>query len=527
VSVADPTPADPPTGPDPGPRATRREWTGLAVIALPCLVYAMDLTVLNLALPAISVDLSPTSAQLLWMVDIYGFFVAGFLITMGTLGDRYGRRLLLMIGAAAFAAASIAAALSTSASMLVAMRALLGVAGATLAPSTMSLIRNMFRHDDERRFAIGVWIASFSLGGVVGPLVGGVMLQWFGWGSVFLVAVPVMALLLVLGPWLLPEYRDPKAGRIDAASVALSLGASLCTIWGLKQIAESGIAAGPAAVLVAGLALGWVFVRRQARLDYPLLDLALFARPAFAGAIAAYGLSCLAMFGTYLFIGQYLQLVLGLSPLQAGLATVPWSLGFVAGSLLAPRLARAVPPSTVLVGGLALASVGFGLLALVDGPQGLAMLVAGTVVMSLGLAPVFTVCNELIITSAPPERAGSASALSETASEFCGALGIAVFGSLGMVVYRRTLGGSLPDALSADAVEASVATLGGAVAAAGGLDGPLGASLLAASRSAFVDALQASAVAAVAVMVATTAIAARLLRPPRVAYDPRAGSGPA
>ena len=205
------------------PKATRREWIGLAVIALPCLVYAMDLTVLNLAVPALSTELKPTSSQLLWIIDIYGFLVAGFLITMGTLGDRIGRRKLLLIGAAAFGIASLIAAFSRSAEMLIAMRALLGIAGATLAPSTMSLIRNMFHDEHQRQFAIGIWIASFSLGGAIGPLVGGVMLQYFWWGSVFLVAVPVMALLLLLGPRLLPEYRDPKAGPIDLVSVAVVL----------------------------------------------------------------------------------------------------------------------------------------------------------------------------------------------------------------------------------------------------------------------------------------------------------------
>jgi DHA2 family multidrug resistance protein-like MFS transporter len=269
------------------PRATRREWIGLAVIALPCLVYAMDLTVLNLALPAISAELRPSSSQLLWMVDIYGFLVAGFLITMGTLGDRIGRRKLLLVGAAAFGIASTIAAFSRSAEMLVAMRALLGIAGATLAPSTMSLIRNMFHDEQERQFAIGVWIASFSVGSAIGPLVGGVLLQFFPWGSVFLVAVPVMALLLALGPSLLPEYRDPGAGRIDLPSVALSLLAVLTVIYGLKQLAEHGWNWLPAGLVLAGLAVGAAFVRRQGRLAYPLLDLKLFRRPGFSAAIAA------------------------------------------------------------------------------------------------------------------------------------------------------------------------------------------------------------------------------------------------
>ncbi|HSW21980.1 MAG TPA: MFS transporter, partial [Burkholderiaceae bacterium] len=378
-------------------RATRREWIGLAVIALPCMVYAMDLTVLNLALPAISTELQPSAAQLLWIVDVYGFMVAGFLITMGTLGDRIGRRKLLLAGAAAFGAASVAAAFARSAETLIVLRALLGIAGATLAPSTLSLIRNMFHDEHERQFAIGVWIASFSLGGAIGPLVGGVVLQWFHWGAVFLVAVPMMALLLLLGPLLLPEYKDPHAGRLDPTSVALSLASVLCTIYGLKRLAEHGVQ-GPAlalalALIGVGLAVGVLFVRRQRQLAYPLMDLKLFRQPRFSAAIAAYALSCVAMFGVYIFITQYLQLVLGLSPLLAGLATVPWSLCFVAGSLLAPRLARSVPPLQILVGGLVTSAVGFVMLALADGPHALTLLIASTVVMSLGMAPGITIGN--------------------------------------------------------------------------------------------------------------------------------------
>ena len=222
-------------------KAGRREWIGLAVIALPCLLYSMDLTVLNLALPAISEDLRPSSSELLWIVDIYGFLVAGLLITMGTLGDRIGRRRLLLIGAASFGAASVLAAFASSAPMLIAARALLGVAGATLAPSTMALIFNMFADPGERKIAIGVWIASFSAGAAVGPLVGGALLELFWWGSVFLIGVPVMALLLVLGPRLLPESRDPDAGRLDLASAALSLGAVLAVIFALKRLAEDGL----------------------------------------------------------------------------------------------------------------------------------------------------------------------------------------------------------------------------------------------------------------------------------------------
>ncbi len=260
-------------------RAGRREWIGLAVLALPCLLYAMDLTVLNLAVPHLSADLRPSSTQLLWIVDIYGFLVAGSLVTMGTLGDRIGRRRLLLIGAAAFGAASLVAAWSTSAEMLIAARALLGLAGATVAPSTLSLIRNMFLDPRQRTVAISVWITSFSVGGAIGPLLGGVLLQWFWWGSVFLLAVPVMALLLVLGPLLLPEFRDPQPGRLDLPSAALSVAAVLAVIYGLKQLAQDGLGWPPALSILAGLAVGVVFVRRQHRLADPLLDLRLFRHP--------------------------------------------------------------------------------------------------------------------------------------------------------------------------------------------------------------------------------------------------------
>ena len=222
-------------------RAGRREWIGLAVLALPCMVYAMDLTVLNLAVPHLSADLRPSSAQLLWIVDVYGFMVAGLLVTMGTLGDRIGRRRLLLTGAAAFGIASVLAAYATSAEQLIAARALLGVAGATLAPSTLSLIRSMFADPRQRTVAVGVWISSFSAGGAVGPLLGGVLLEWFWWGSVFLLAVPVMALLL-LGPVLLPEYRDPEAGRLDlvsAVSAAAAIGVAVLAVVLLRGVRPS------------------------------------------------------------------------------------------------------------------------------------------------------------------------------------------------------------------------------------------------------------------------------------------------
>jgi MFS transporter, DHA2 family, multidrug resistance protein len=501
-------------------RATRREWIGLAVIALPCLVYAMDLTVLTLAVPSLSADLRPSGTELLWIVDIYGFFVAGFLITMGTLGDRIGRRRLLLIGGAAFGVASVLAAFSRSAEMLIATRALLGIAGATLAPSTLSLIRNMFLDSDQRTFAIGVWATSFSAGAAIGPLAGGFLLEHFWWGSVFLLAVPVMALLLVLGPLLLPEFRDPQAGRLDLTSAALSLAAVLAVIYGLKQVAQDGLGWLPVLSVAAGVAAGAAFARRQRELADPLIDLGLFRAPAFSASLAAFMISIFVIAGIFLFLAQYLQLVLGLSPLQAGLWTVPSAGGLIAGSMLAPLIVRRVRPAFVMAGGLALSAVGFGMLIQVNAASGLAILVIGSVVFSLGVAPVGTLASDIIVGSAPPERAGAASGISETSAELGGALGIAVLGSVGTAVYRSEVTGAVPADVPPAAAEAARDTLGGAVAAAEELPDPLGAELLDAAREAFTQALQLTAITSAAIVVGVAILAAVVLR------DVRKGSGP-
>ena len=492
-------------------KAGRREWIGLAVIALPCLLYAMDLTVLNLAIPAITADLEPTATQMLWIVDIYGFLVAGSLITMGTLGDRIGRRKLLMAGAAAFGAASVLAALSTSAEMLIAARALLGVAGATLAPSTLSLIRNMFHDPHERTVAIGVWIASFSAGGAIGPLLGGVVLAWFSWHAVFLLAVPVMALLLVLAPLLLPEYKDPNPGRLDPLSAAMSMAAVLSVIYGMKHVAEHGPSWVAALAVAAGVALALLFLRRQRRLADPLVDLALFGRPGFGAALAINILGFFAMFASFLYIAQYLQLVLGMDPLTAGLWTLPSSLGFIAGSFIVPVLAQRIGTVRLMAGGLVMSAMGFVLLAFI-GARGLGLLVLGSVVFSIGLTPVVALTTDLVVSSAPAERAGSASSLSETSSELGGALGIAVLGSIAAAVYRGAMVAGIPAGMAPAAADAARGTIGGALTAARQLPAQDGAALLDAARGAYVQGMQVTTSLSAAIMLGTAVLAVVLLR---------------
>jgi DHA2 family multidrug resistance protein-like MFS transporter len=328
-----------------------------------------------------------------------------------------------------------------------------------------------------------------------------------------------MALLLALGPVLLPEFRDPAAGRLDLVSAAMSLGAVLPVVYGLKGIAQDGLGWPPALSIAAGLAFGAAFLRRQRASAHPMIDVRLFAESAFGASLAANTLVFFVNFGTLLFFSQYLQLVVGLSPLAAGLWTVPQFVAFIAGSMLTTRVVRRVRPAFAMAGGLLVAALGFGMLARVDGASGLAAAVAASVVYSFGLAPLTTLATDLMVGAAPPERAGAASAISETSSEFGGALGIAVLGSIATAVYRERVAGALPGGVPPEAAEAARDTLGGAVAAAGGLPGPLGAELLEASRGAFMQALQVAASTGAAIALIIAILVLLLLRGARTGAE--------
>lgn len=488
-------------------RDGRRQWTGLAVLTLPCMLYSMDLTVLNLAAPAFSIDLRPTASQLLWILDIYGFTLAGSLIPMGALGDRVGRRRLLLVGACAFSLASIAAAFSKSAEALIASRALLGVAGATLAPSTLSLIRSMFHDARERTIAIGVWVASFSVGGAIGPLLGGLLLQHFWWGSVFLISVPAMALLLILGPIFLPEYSNLHADKMDITSAVLSLAAVLTTIYGLKGIATQGFTWSYMLCIAIGLSLALLFAYQQTRLRSPMINLRLFRIPAFSAALAIYTLTNFTVCGSLYFVGQYLQLVIGLTPLQAGLWSVPLAGSLIIGSAGSALARRRVSPFTIMGFGLIIATIGFALLSSINDVMTPATLSLTCCIYALGSASALTLSNDVMLGSVPVDEAGSASAISETASELGAALGIALLGSVGMAIYRLALGhaGAMGD-------PTRFGTLGTAVAAAHQLSGAASDAILKESRAAFVQGFRvASVISAVAVML--VAILITCLRP--------------
>jgi DHA2 family multidrug resistance protein-like MFS transporter len=431
---------------------------------------------------------------------------------MGTLGDRIGRRRLLLLGASAFGLISLLAAFSTSPGMLIVSRALLGVAGATLAPSTLSLIFSMFQDPKQRATAVAVWISAFSAGSAIGPVLGGVLLESFWWGSVFLLAVPVMVLLLVLGPLVLPEYRDPDAGRLDLVSVLLSLVAVLAVIFGFKQIAQDGVGWPAVSTIIGGVAVGVVFVRRQLRLDDPMIDLRLFRNTMFTASLAINLISIFVAVGYFLFVAQYLQLVLGLSPLQAGLWSVPSAVGFIVGSQVAPRVVRRFRPAVVIGSGLALAAVGLAVLTRVGGSADLAVLVTASGIISLGLAPVLTLTTDLIVGSAPPERAGAASGISETGAELGGALGLSILGSIGVAVYRGELTEGLPAAVPADVAAVARDTLGAAVAVADQLPEGLRMVVLDVARDAFVAGVQLTAAISAIVAIAVAVLAVLTLR---------------
>ncbi|MBN3933097.1 MFS transporter [Streptomyces verrucosisporus] len=494
---------------EPPAKAGRREWLGLMVLVLPALLLAVDLTVLYLALPHLAEDLQPGSSQQLWILDIYGFVLAGFLVTMGTLGDRIGRRKLLMIGGAAFGTASVLAAYSTSPEMLIATRALLGLAGATLAPSTVSLITNMFKDPKQRGTAIAVWTGCFVGGGVFGPIVGGFMMSSFWWGSVFLLAVPVMLLLLIAGPALLPEYRNPEAGRLDLLSVGLSLVTIIPLIYGVKELSR-GWSPEPFAVLLAGAVFGVLFVLRQRRLDDPLLDLNLFRIPVARGVMVLSLLVGTITGGSLLLVNLQLQMVEGLSPWVTGLWLVPGALGTLAAIALSSALARTIRPGYLMAAGLLVSAAGYALLSQAPSSDSLVTVVTGSVLINAGLGPTLALGYDMLLGAAPPEKTGSASALSETSGEFGVAAGIALLGSISTIAYREQL--SIPGELPAAAAATARESITNAMAVAQELSDPAAGALIASARGAFTSGLNLVGALATAVFVVLAALAWRWFR---------------
>jgi MFS transporter, DHA2 family, multidrug resistance protein len=461
----------------------RRAWWALAVLMLPVLLISIDNTVLAFALPMIAEDLRPSAPTQLWIIDVYSLVLAALLVMMGSIGDRVGRRLLLMIGASGFAVVSVAAAFAPTAAYLVAGRAALGVFGAMLMPSTLSLIRNIFTDASSRRLAIAIWASCFTAGSALGPIVGGALLQHFAWGAVFLVAVPILLPLLVLAPRLVPESRDPNPGPLDPISVLLSLTTLLPFVWAIKTAAHHGFSAFVAAAFAIGIGSGVMFVRRQNRSATPMLDVGLFRNGSFSSSILANFLSIVGLIGFLFFVSQHLQLVLGLSPLAAGLVTLPGAaLSMVAG-LYVVRLRKRFTARTLMIVGLLLVSAGFGLILLLRHDLSVLAVVVSFVVLELGVGMSQTISNDTIVASVPPAKAGAASAVSETAYEIGAVVGTATLGTIFTAFYRANVvvPQGLPPTEAADAAE----SIGGATAAANNLPANVAGQLLDSARTAF------------------------------------------
>ena len=512
--------ASPPAAP---PRAGRREWTALAVLCLPLLIVSMDVSVLFFAVPHIAEALDPTATQVLWMFDVYGFVLAGLLLTMGNLADRIGRRRLLLLGATAFGLASLLAAWAPSAEWLIAARALMGVGGATLMPSTLALVRNLFADPGERARAVGVWSAVMAGGVGIGPVISGLLLAHFWWGSVFLVNVPVMLALLAVAPFLLPESKAPSA-RVDALGSALSLLTILPLVHVLKEVAADGWSTPLAAFLVVGVVSGVAFVRRQSRIASPMVDLTLFRRRGFGGSVAVQVIGMFGVMGNAVLVTQYLQSVLGYSALTAALWSLLPSVFVGAAAPAAAAWSGRVGRPVVMAAGFLAAAGGFMGMRLAGVDSSILVTLAAASLVAAGLVSVATLVTEYAIGVAPAERAGSVSALVETAGELGGALGMAVLGSVLGATYASRVVELLPSGLPASVVDAASQTLGEASVVSARLGGGTGEAVLGAAREAYVHGMHVTDVVAAAVLVVGAVVAVVFL-PRRELHPDAAGPG--
>ncbi|MCI3243601.1 MULTISPECIES: MFS transporter [Streptomyces] len=492
--------------------AGANRWVVLVVLCVSLLLVAVDATVLHVAVPAVTEDLRPGAMELLWIVDVYPLVCASLLILFGTLGDRVGRRRILLLGYALFGLASALAALARDPQILILARALLGVGGAMIMPATLSILRQVFPDRRERALAIGVWSAVAAVGAAVGPLLGGFLLEHFWWGSVFLVNIPLMLVSLPVGRLLLPESRGTGDGPWDVVGALMAAAGLFGVVFGVKRL---GGGEPPASVLtlaplVVGAVLLVLFVRRQRRRTHPLVDLAMFSRPAFSTSVGCIVLAMLALVGLELIAAQYLQLVLGLSPLETGLRLLPLTFAAMAAGLAGARMLRRFGPRRMVCFGFCLTAVAVLLLTAMGGTDNPSLLVSAFVVLGFGLETTLFGAYESMLSEAPPAQAGGAAAVGETSYQLGAGIGIALLGSVMNAAYAPGLS-SVPGVPSASSAAARH-SLGEAYEVAGRLGGPVGVALRRAAQDSFVHGLHVTLLVSAGLLLMGAAMALRLPR---------------
>ncbi|MBI6908603.1 MFS transporter [Pseudomonas palleroniana] len=458
-----------------------RRWLALAILMLPVLLVTVDNTVLGFALPKIAEALHPSASQQLWMIDAYSLVLAGLLITMGSLGDRKGHRKLLLLGSLGFTVVSVMTAYSHTASQLIVGRACMGIFGAMLMPSTLALIRSLFEDREERRMAVAIWATTLTVGSALGPLVGGVLLEFFAWGSIFLLAVPVLVPLLVLGPWLLPESEPDASVPMDAISTVQSIVALSALVYSIKHVASDGLDVSALVAFGVAVVIGWQFVRRQLHLSTPLMDLGLFRNKTFSGSVTINLMSLAFLIGFVFFSTQFLQIVLQMSPLSASIALIPGQIMAIAVGILIVPVAQRVSVNVLIPILLAFTAGAFLLVAGLG--SSLTVIVAAFALLNIGVGAIATVSNDVILSAVPPTKAGAASAISETAYEVGVVLGTTLLGGLVTAYYRGTL--QLPDFLTPMQISLASETLAGAHAVSATLVGDQASELMNSATQAF------------------------------------------
>ena len=506
------------------PKYLRRWWT-LAVLSLSLVIIGLDNTVLNVALPSLQREFDATASQLQWMVDSYVVVFAGLLLTLGALGDRFGRAKALFAGLLIFGVSSLWAAYATSAEMLIAARGVMGIGGALIMPATLSILIDVFPREERGR-AIAIWSGVAGIGIGLGPLVAGLLLEWFWWGSVFLINVPIAIVAIVAGFWLVPDSRDPEQPRLDLGGAALSISAVSLLVYAIIEAPNHGwtdpLTLG---LFAASIVLIAAFAWWELRVSQPMLDFSFFRNRRFSLGSAAIGITFFALFGTIFAFTQYLQFVQGYTPLEAGVRLLPLAVGIALGAGRSDHLVRRFGTTRVVTGAMGLVAIVLGSFALFE-PDTEYWIVGLTVFfLALGMGNIMAPSTDSVMGAVPEAKAGVGSAMNDVVRQVAGALGVAIIGSIMNTVYREQM--AAPTAsLPAPARDAARDSVGAALQVAQQIGSPAGDALAEAARLGFVDAMGVAALASATVVIIGAGIVFRWLPAHHEESDPESRTAP-